>query len=450
MRTAIAIVGLILAGTLPLCLGAGKVAGPSPTPSTAPATQPLQPMWKTKVPAKLTEAEYVFTGKLDRVEAGPVAMSMPPIYHHKLDFTVDKVLRGQLRQGQKVACVHLARQEKVPQFPVEKVCLVAAKNAQGSIQAELVEVLDAEKLTQATLACAVPLGWRVEEGKAVSPWAQMGKKAWAGEMAGVQDKITCSKTGRPALMAGEGVSFEIEPVPPQKAIQWTNPDGDGEYKITVTNTTDKPLSVPALLRGDGKVLWEESLVIICQDKAYPCPGCKGVSGKVEPAKLEPKQSVSTVVNVLALDGPEWPRGGYRIEFRFCLGEKSKTHSFYYMSRHHDKLREKAGKQAALTEQELDERYSRIGADMWLIQGKIGDGRYNGDLPLEQALAKLEAAECELRKLHEAYTNLDSASKTDRKIAMRFFYLGKTGFAGLNPQILVIKEQIAKEAGKRKP
>ena len=50
------------------------------------------------------------------------------------------------------------------------------------------------------------------------------------------------------------------------------------------------------------------------------------------------ESVSTVVNALQLSGPEWPRGGYRIEFQFCLGEKSQTKSFYYMSSHHDKVR----------------------------------------------------------------------------------------------------------------
>ena len=33
--------------------------------------------------------------------------------------------------------------------------------------------------------------------------------------------------------------------------------------------------------------------------------------------------------------------GYRIEFQFCLGEKSQVKSLYYMSKHHDKLRQKA-------------------------------------------------------------------------------------------------------------
>ena len=45
-----------------------------------------------------------------------------------------------------------------------------------------------------------------------------------------------------------------------------------------------------------------------------------------------------------LDGPEWPRGGYRIEFTFCLGEKANTQSFYYLSKHHDAVRDRAAKE----------------------------------------------------------------------------------------------------------
>jgi hypothetical protein len=90
------------------------------------------------------------------------------------------------------------------------------------------------------------------------------------------------------------------------------------------------------------VLWEESLVILCQGKVYPLPGARGVKQAPQPTRLQPGEAVSTVVNVLALQGPQWPRGGYRIEFQFALGEKSVTKSFYYLSRHHDALREKLG------------------------------------------------------------------------------------------------------------
>ncbi len=337
MKTSIC-VAIILLAMVSAAVGADKLARPM-LPSAGEVAVPIH---KTEVPANLTEAEYVFAGKLEKVTAGPTAKSLPPIYHHTLEFTVEKVFRGPLKEGEKVVCNHSARQMARPEFPEGKVCLVTGQNARGFL-AQTVELFDAAKVNQIKLACMVPMGWKVEDGKAMSPWAEMGAKAWSAEMDGASGAITCAKTNRPVLMAGEGVKFDVAHVPPVKDIQWTNPDGDGEYKITVTNATDKPIAVPALLSADGKILWSESLVILCQGRNFACPGCKGVSGKVEATKLEPGQSVSTTVNALALKGPEWPKGGYRIEFRFCLGEKSKTQSFYYMSHHHDKLRDAAQK-----------------------------------------------------------------------------------------------------------
>src|SRR5262249_25938618 len=110
------------------------------------------------------------------------------------------------------------------------------------------------------------------------------------------------------------------------------------YRVTVKNVTDKSVTVPALLRAGDKILWDESLVILCQGKAYPVPGARGVKEATKAVVLKPGQEVSTVVNALKLQGPEWPRGGYRIEFQFVLGEKSDTQSFYYLSRHHDAIR----------------------------------------------------------------------------------------------------------------
>jgi len=283
------------------------------------------------------ESEVVFTATLDRVDAGPVAKSLPPIYMHTLHLTVDKVLRGTIKPGDKITCAHSARQHQPPKFPLGKTCLIAASRARGSLRAEIVEEATEEKLAEVTLACYLPMGWKVTDGKPVSPWASLGRDGWTG-IAGADSPVVCSGTARPALMAGGEVTFAVESVPPKESIKWTNPDGDGEYKITVTNATENSISVPALLSDGNKILWEESLAILCQKKAYTCPGCKGVIGEVRPAQLKPGESVSTVVNVLRLKGPEWPRGGYRIEFRFCLGEKSQTKSLYYMSRHHDKLR----------------------------------------------------------------------------------------------------------------
>jgi hypothetical protein len=220
------------------------------------------------------------------------------------------------------------------------VCVVSLKRVKDQWQALAIEVATAEHLAQAQLAMAIPIGWSVEEGKLLCPWHALGNKAWPDE---ARDKtaIQCAKTGRTALLAGAGIEFSVEPVPPKVKMKFGNPDGDGEYKVSVKNPSDKAASVPALLTDGGKILWNESLVILCQGRVYPSPAAEGVKKAPQPATLKPGETVSTVVNVLQLQGPQWPRGGSRVEFLFALGEKSSTQSFYYLSKHHDPLREKA-------------------------------------------------------------------------------------------------------------
>lgn len=305
-------------------------------PASRPAVEPEEV-------AKWAGAECVFTGRLKSVSAGPVGRSYPPMYTHRLTFALEKLLRGRV-DGTEIVCSNVARQIKSPQFPEGKMCVVAAATGRGGMTVLRVEEQTKENLAAATMACSLPLGWTFQNGKLVSPWASLPGKPWTAQGKGLDASAKCSKTRRPALLAGKGISLTAQPVPPPKAIKWTNPDGDGEYEITIANPTDKPIVVPALLNQDGRVLWEESLVILCQGKAYACPGAKGVSGKAGPTTIKPGQSIATVVNALRLEGPEWPRGGYRIEFQFCLGEKSQTKSFYYMSRHHDGIRKAANGQ----------------------------------------------------------------------------------------------------------
>jgi hypothetical protein len=286
-----------------------------------------------------SNAEVVFLARLTNVQQGPVARSIPPIYTHGLEFKVKKVLRGALKKGEELKVSHSARQENPPQFPLGKDCVVGMSKVRGMWQVQAVEEATAKELVQAELACKVPAGWSLKEGRLVSPWASLGKDAWPAAARG-KGWFTCSVTGRPSLLAGEAVQFLVEPVPPKVKLKYGNPDGDGEYRITVKNSTQKPITVPALLSDGRKVLWNESLVVICQGKVYSIPGAEKVRSAPKPTVLEPGQALSTVVNVFGLKGPEWPRGGYRIEFRFALGEKNVTHSFYYLSRHHDPLRQK--------------------------------------------------------------------------------------------------------------
>ena len=326
-----------------------KVARPAPRPA------PGRPVPGRPVPGKdgkqsgkspfatFQQAQLVFTADLKQAQAGPVAMSYPPIYNHKLILSVKEVLRGELEAGQEITAHHSARQLKRPTFPVGELCIVAAKKSRGSLLVQLIRKAEADVLKTARQATSLPLGWSIKDGKLRSPWAKLGDKAWPKDAAPAKGQAVCSVTGRPALLAGKSVKLKVEQVPPPKRIKWTNPDGDGEYRIAVSNPTDKPLSVPALLSDGTKILWNESLVVICQGKARPAPTAKGLSAEPKATVLKSGQEVSTTVNALLLKNVSWPRGGYRIEFQFCLGELSSTQSFYYMSRHHDKIRAAAVK-----------------------------------------------------------------------------------------------------------
>ncbi len=305
--------------------------GPIRLPGRGPIGQPAKPQL-----VNWGEKQIVITATITDIQQGPTARSLPPIFNHTLTLKIDGVLRGSLKPGTVLKAHHSARQQVKPVFPKGKV-VVALGQVRGSNRIEGLEAAGAKQLAAIRLACELPLGWRQENGKVVSPWAGQKNRAWP-KGAKVDAKHFCATTGRPALLVNSAANFQVAKVDPKKAIKWTNPDGDGEYKITLSNPTDQPVAVEALRREGKRVLWKESLVILCQGKAYTAPGSVGLLRATQPVVLQPGESLSTVINALELQGPSWPRGGYRIEFQFCLGERSSKQSFYYLSRHHDVIR----------------------------------------------------------------------------------------------------------------
>lgn len=285
-------------------------------------------------------ADLIVVGKVLSAKTQAVGMSMPPLYSMRLTLQVGEVLRGSAEKGQEITVAYQVRQEDEPVFDAGADHLVFVRSDPRSGQLTALEVTPATAgaVKEARQRAALPVGWTLVDGKPRSPWTE----AWLKEAAVPQGLAVCGKTGRPALLAGKGVTLTVESVPPVKEIEWTNPDGDGQYKITVTNTTDKPVDVPALLSDDAGIRWNESLLVLCQGKAQPASQAAPFKAAPKATRLAPGQSVTTGVNALALQGIEWPRGGYRIEFTFCLGELAVTKSFYYMSRHHDTLRSKVG------------------------------------------------------------------------------------------------------------
>jgi hypothetical protein len=283
------------------------------------------------------QAELVFTGKVARVIRGAVTYTEPPGFHETLIFDKVEVLRG--AQPGKAEFAYSVVQPTQPEFPAETTWVVAAFQTDRTWVIRSIRPADDRQLAAARLAVSLPIGWNVDKNEVLSPWAALGKKAWPGDAPQGKGPV-CARTGRPSLMAGEGIEIRSEQVLPEKRHEFRNPFGDGQFKITVVNRNDRPVTVPALLTDGKTILWEDSLVVVWAGKSFVLPG----AGKLKAAqsvRLKPGESVSTVVDVLPLQGVQWARGGWRLYFQFCLGEKATTNFFYYHSGHHDPLREAA-------------------------------------------------------------------------------------------------------------
>lgn len=283
------------------------------------------------------QAELVFTGKVVKVHRGPVTYTDPPGFHESLIFDKIEVLRG-IHPGN-VEFSYSVVQQTQPEFPADTTRLVAAFQTGETWVIRYIRPTDDKLLATARLAVSLPIGWRMEKDEVISPWAALEKKSWPKDAPKTQGQV-CARTGRPALMAAEGVEIKSEQVLPEKRHEFRNPFGDGQFKITVTNRSDKPVTVPALLTDGKTIFWEDSLVVLWAGKSFVLPGA-GKLTAAQPVQLKPGESVLTVVDVLPLQGVEWARGGWRLYFQFCLGEKTTTNFFYYHSGHHDALRETA-------------------------------------------------------------------------------------------------------------
>jgi hypothetical protein len=191
-------------------------------------------------------------------------------------------------------------------------------------------------LAQAAEALAWPLGWTLEGGRPVSPWAPLAIR-WPGP---APDKTrVCAKTGRPPLPAGDPIDITVSQIIPPRVDPFRNPYGDGHFKETVTNRGDKAVTVPALLADGKNILWADSLVVIdistVSNHGTACllPGAGAIAKAkdLRSVELRPGESVSAEVDVRHSRGVAFHPCGARYYFRFCLGEKSATSFFYFWS-----------------------------------------------------------------------------------------------------------------------
>ena len=206
--------------------------------------------------------------------------------------------------------------------------------------------LDQNTIEQLIQSSKMPLGWNKQSnGRYESAWQYSHAKAikWHDHPRFAHHE-KCAKTGRPLLITSDDVSLSSEPVHAAQTKEYQNPDGDGIFKLTVTNNSNRPVEIPALLRDthSKKILWEESVFVITDAGNHFFPG-HGQARDVEPTILEPHENVSTKLDTLTLHGLSWPQGGWRLNLRFCLGDKATEGNYYYFTDHHEPLRKKAKK-----------------------------------------------------------------------------------------------------------
>lgn len=294
-----------------------------------------------KALAPLTQGEWVFVGKVTSYTPGPTGLSEPPLFTGKLTFEVAETLRG--KKPDIAVFGYSIRQKEPPAFPNDQGgYIVAVRRTENAWVIAHITPATKDSLERAKTLAKLPAGWTISGGKPVSPWAGLANGGWpkdAPQPAGV----LCSKSGRPALLAGD-VEFAVEQVIPAQVEKFKNPYGNGQFKVTVTNTTDKPVEVPALLTDGNTVFWDDSIVVIYQSRPLLLAGAGKATG-TKPVQLKPGQSVSGVIDTLPVRGVMWPRGGSRVYFDFALGEKVRSNFFYYYSTLHDPLRDAAIKNA---------------------------------------------------------------------------------------------------------
>lgn len=280
-------------------------------------------------------APLAFVATLKTVQAGPVAQSFPPIHTFTLTFEkAEAPLRGVLPKT--LVFSHQVRAVEPPALAVGTQYIVTAG---GTERPTIVQLLPAspERIAEAKDWFSLPLGWSRQDGKLISPWAARGEHAWLKEETRSAEP-RCTKTGRPALMAGAGISLKVEQVIPKDAHEFKNPFGDGQFTVTVTNTGKEAVTVPALVKDGDEIRWHDSLVVLYQDQPLLLPRTKPLDNPVA-VKLSPGESVSTVIDAMLLDNdPMWPRGGSRVYFTFALGEVATDNFFYYFSNLHDGIR----------------------------------------------------------------------------------------------------------------
>lgn len=276
--------------------------------------------------ADLAAKPVLFAARIDNVDPIMQTMSMPPQCHYNLHVVDLDVIRGDY-DGSVFRYMYVGNTIDV-ELGKKYIFGGVAEDDGDSLFVDKAMVYSESTTQELRSLCP---GWTKVDGALVSPF----KGEFPPSNAPAEAPV-CSVSKRPAVTAPPAVVLTAEQVIPSDAQEYTNPYGDGQFKITVTNTGSQPALTPVFRDAHG-VLQLEASAVVATDGHYMAFPEAPIAGPVEFVTLKPGESVSGVVDTLKLQGVEWPRGGSRVYFSFCYGNLVAANFFYYYSSTHDAL-----------------------------------------------------------------------------------------------------------------
>ncbi|CAF1404990.1 unnamed protein product [Didymodactylos carnosus] len=170
---------------------------------------------------------------------------------------------------------------------------------------------DAAELVQ---IAGLPVGWSKQTDEYFSPWKNHHRKWWSSSSDTFKNVPKCNDCQRPALTTGDSITMSVKRV-----------DNKSQFELTVTNTSDKPVQIPALVcdKQSKIILWHDSIFVMSNlnNDQHFFPKTNE-SDEVECVELGPYQSISIILDITMLNNLILEQDDTDISLIFCLGEKS--------------------------------------------------------------------------------------------------------------------------------
>lgn len=271
---------------------------------------------------RLNQAGAVVVATIVSVDSHDILESFPEQHVMAMTVAVESALRGEPPRRLSVS-IHTVGDDPRPKAGdrlilglVKEVQTLAMDGERPGIRWQITSHLPASAaaIAQARIVAEAPVGAAQADGQ-----------------------VSQTVLGRPAAAGPQRARLDVAQIAPETPVKWSNPYGDGKFKITVSNPTDEVIAVPGLWSYGGEILWSDSLIYVHRGEIHAMPGAKPLPEGALPARLAPGAAVSTVVDMLGVDFEGWA-GGARERFTFAVGAQAATSFFYYHRPLHDPMR----------------------------------------------------------------------------------------------------------------